>query len=154
MNFIPLAAAQPQGGGIQMIVMLVGLFAIVYFFMIRPQNKKQKEIQKFRNALEVGQDVITIGGIHGTIKRIEDNDIITLSVSTGVEIKFDRSAIMPKQACGVESETGKRTDGRTIEQKAKQVGEEGLFLDLEQAILHLLSIFVHQFCVLGFYKLE
>lgn len=96
MNFIPLAAAQPQGGGMQMIVMLVGLFAIVYFFMIRPQNKKQKEIQKFRNALEVGQDVITIGGIHGTIKRIEDNDIITLSVSTGVEIKFDRSAIMPK----------------------------------------------------------
>ena len=96
MNFIPLAAAQPQGGGIQMIVMLVGLFVIVYFFMIRPQNKKQKEIQKFRNALEVGQDVITIGGIHGTIKRIEDNDIITLSVSTGVEIKFDRSAIMPK----------------------------------------------------------
>ena len=96
MNFIPLAAAQPQGGGIPMIVMLVGLFAIVYFFMIRPQNKKQKEIQKFRNALEVGQDVITIGGIHGTIKRIEDNDIITLSVSTGVEIKFDRSAIMPK----------------------------------------------------------
>ena len=96
MNFIPLAAAQPQGGGIQMIVMLVGLFAIVYFFMIRPQNKKQKEIQKFRNAHEVGQDVITIGGIHGTIKRIEDNDIITLSVSTGVEIKFDRSAIMPK----------------------------------------------------------
>ena len=96
MNFIPLAAAQPQGGGIQMIVMLVGLFAIVYFFMIRPQNKKQKEIQKFRNALEVGQDVITIGGIHGTIQRIEDNDIITLSVSTGVEIKFDRSAIMPK----------------------------------------------------------
>ena len=79
-----------------MIVMLVGLFAIVYFFMLRPQNKKQKEIQKFRNALEVGQDVITIGGIHGTIKRIEDNDIITLSVSTGVEIKFDRSAIMPK----------------------------------------------------------
>ena len=79
-----------------MIVMLVGLFAIVYFFMIRPQNKKQKEIQKFRNALEVGQDVITFGGIHGTIKRIEDNDIITLSVSTGVEIKFDRSAIMPK----------------------------------------------------------
>ena len=63
MNFIPLAAAQPQGGGIQMIVMLVGLFAIVYFFMIRPQNKKQKEIQKFRNALEVGQDVITIGGM-------------------------------------------------------------------------------------------
>ena len=44
----------------------------------------------------MGQDVITIGGIHGTIKRIEDNDIITLSVSTGVEIKFDRSAIMPK----------------------------------------------------------
>ena len=54
MNFIPLAAAQPQGGGIQMIVMLVGLFAIVYFFMIRPQNKKQKEIQKISQCARSG----------------------------------------------------------------------------------------------------
>ena len=59
-----LLQAQAQGGsGMSMILMMVALFAIMYFFMIRPQNKKQKEIEKFRSALSVGQDVVTIGGI-------------------------------------------------------------------------------------------
>ena len=61
---IAFLQAQPQGGGLEMIIMMVVLFAIVYFFMIRPQNKKQKEIQKFRNSLTVGQEIVTIGGIH------------------------------------------------------------------------------------------
>ena len=70
--------------------------AIVYFFMIRPQNKKQKEIQKFRNALQTGQNVITIGGIHGTIKTIDDtNNTVLLEVATGVKMTFEKSAIMP-----------------------------------------------------------
>ena len=57
MNVILLQTGQgQQGGGMSMIIMMVVLFAIVYFFMIRPQNKKQKEIQKFRNALTVGQE--------------------------------------------------------------------------------------------------
>ena len=59
MNTI-LLQAQGQGGGMGMIIMLVVLFAIMYFFMIRPQNKKQKEIQKFRNELTVGQDAAII----------------------------------------------------------------------------------------------
>ena len=81
------------------IIMLVVLFAIVYFFMIRPQNKKQKEIQKFRNALQPGQDVVTIGGIHGTIKTVDDTDhTVMLEVASGVKIKFEKSAIMPNAA--------------------------------------------------------
>lgn len=80
----------------QMIIMMVVLFAIVYFFMIRPQNKRQKEIQKFRNALTVGQQVITIGGIHGTVKGInEDEGTITLEVATGVKMVFSKDAINP-----------------------------------------------------------
>lgn len=79
-----------------MILMMVVLFAIVYFFMIRPQNKKQKEIQKFRNSLTVGMDVITIGGIHGTVKSInEDNNTIVLEVATGVKMTFAKEAINP-----------------------------------------------------------
>lgn len=79
-----------------MIIMMVVLFAIVYFFMIRPQNKRQKEIQKFRNALTVGQQVITIGGIHGTVKGInEDEGTITLEVATGVKMVFSKDAINP-----------------------------------------------------------
>lgn len=101
MNYILLQAA-PAGQGQSswsMIIMMVVLFAILYFFMIRPQQKKQKEIQKFRDALQVGQDVVTIGGIHGTIKSInEEEGTLTLEVATGVKITFSKEAINPTQA--------------------------------------------------------
>lgn len=95
MNTI-LLQAQGQGGGMGMIIMLVVLFAIMYFFMIRPQNKKQKEIQKFRNELIVGQEVVTIGGVYGTIKSIDEvANTVTLEVATGVKIIFAKEAINP-----------------------------------------------------------
>lgn len=95
-SIIALLQAQPQGGGMEMIIMMVVLFAIVYFFMIRPQNKKQKEIQKFRNSLTVGQEIVTIGGIHGTVKQInEEDNTVVVEVATGTKIKFMKSAIMP-----------------------------------------------------------
>ena len=91
-----LLQAQGQGGGMGMIIMLVVLFAIMYFFMIRPQNKKQKEIQKFRNELTVGQEVVTIGGVYGTIKSIDEvANTVTLEVATGVKIIFAKEAINP-----------------------------------------------------------
>ncbi len=78
------------------LIMMVVLFAIIYFFMIRPQNKKQKEIQKFRNSLQVGQDIVTIGGIHGTIRSIDEaSNTVMLEVATGTKMKFERSAILP-----------------------------------------------------------
>ncbi len=95
MNTI-LLQAQGQGGGMGMIIMLVVLFAIMYFFMIRPQNKKQKEIQKFRNELTAGQEVVTIGGVYGTIKSIDEvANTVTLEVATGVKIIFAKEAINP-----------------------------------------------------------
>ena len=93
MNFTLLAAAQ-QGSMWPTILMMVALFAIMYFFMIRPQQKKQKEVNRFRDALAVGQDVVTIGGIHGTIKNIDGN-IITLKVATSVDIRVEKAAINP-----------------------------------------------------------
>lgn len=89
--------AAPKGDMTYMIFMMVALFAIMYFFMIRPQNKKQKEIQKFRNSLQAGQDVVTIGGIRGTIRSIDENEnTVTLEVTTGTKIVFEKSAIMPR----------------------------------------------------------
>ena len=79
-------------GTIGMIVWLVVLFAVMYFFMIRPQNKKQKEIANFRKNLEVGQSVITAGGIYGKIKEIEDNAVI-VEIASGVKIKVDKNSI-------------------------------------------------------------
>ena len=79
-----------------MILMMVALFAIMYFFMIRPQNKKQKEIEKFCSALSVCQDVVTIGGIYGTVRSIDEaENTVTLEVATGVRMKFAKGAINP-----------------------------------------------------------
>lgn len=95
MNLV-LLQAQGQPSMMPTILMLVAMFAILYFFMIRPQQKKQKEIQKFRNSLTVGQDIVTIGGMHGIIKSINDADnTVTIEVATGVKIKFAKAAIVP-----------------------------------------------------------
>lgn len=88
-----LDAAPQQQSALPSILMIVGLFVIMYFFMIRPQRKQQKALEKFRNALTVGMDVVTTAGIHGTIKAVGDTTV-TLKVDTSVEIVFDKSAIV------------------------------------------------------------
>ena len=89
--FLQAAPAQ-QGSGWSMIIMLVAMFAIMYFFMIRPQQKKQKEIQKFRNSMLVGDQVITAGGIHGKVKEINDLYVI-LEIANNVNIKVEKTSI-------------------------------------------------------------
>ncbi len=75
----------------QQIVMLVLILVVFYFFMIRPQMKKQKELKKFRENLKAGDKVVTIGGVHGKI--LEINDTTILVNSEGSKIRFDKSAI-------------------------------------------------------------
>ena len=83
-----------SGGGADysFLIMMVAIFAIMYFFMIRPQNKKQKEIANFRKGLQVGQQVVTAGGIYGKIKEIEDK-VVVVEIATGVKIRVDRNSI-------------------------------------------------------------
>ena len=89
---------QAQGGGdYSFLIMMVAIFAIMYFFMIRPQNKKQKEIQNFRKNLEIGQEVITAGGIYGKVKEIEDN-VVVLEIASGVKIRIDKNSIFANAA--------------------------------------------------------
>lgn len=83
---------QAGGGSVSFIVMMIAIFAIMYFFMIRPQNKKQKEIMNFRKNLEVGQSVVTAGGIYGKIKELEDN-VVVLEIAPSVKIRIDRNSI-------------------------------------------------------------
>ena len=88
MNLLTVLLQAPAaGGGSMMWIMLIAMFVIMYFFMIRPQNKKQKEIANFRKSLQVNQSVITAGGIHGTIKEITD-DYIVLEIASNVKIKI------------------------------------------------------------------
>ena len=89
---------QAQGGGdYSFLIMMVAIFAIMYFFMISPQNKKQKEIQNFRKNLEIGQEVITAGGIYGKVKDIEDS-VVVLEIASGVKIKIDKNSIYANAA--------------------------------------------------------
>ena len=92
---------QAQAGGATSlmsspIVMLVLMFVIMWFFMIRPQRKQQKAIEAFRNSLAAGQQVVTSGGIYGTVKEIINENgrsIVVLEIATGVKIKIDKSSI-------------------------------------------------------------
>ncbi len=76
------------------LLMIAALFAIMYFLMIRPQQKRQKEIQNFRNSISVGQAVVTAGGIYGVVKQIEESDnTLMIEVANGVRIKVDRNSV-------------------------------------------------------------
>jgi preprotein translocase subunit YajC len=89
---ILLQAGGQPGVNWTMPLMFVALFAIMYFFMIRPQQKKQKEIQKMRENLKVGDRVITSGGMYGKIKEIEDTAFI-VEIADGVRVKVDKASI-------------------------------------------------------------
>jgi len=76
------------------ILMMVAVFAIMWFFMIRPQQKKQKEIQKFQNELTEGTQVITGGGIYGTVKHIDlASGVVEVEIAKGVTIRVDKSYV-------------------------------------------------------------
>ena len=73
-------------------LMIVALIAIFYFFMIAPQRKREKKINEFRNNIKKGDEVVTIGGIHGRIREIKENSFV-LEISDGVRITVDKNAI-------------------------------------------------------------
>lgn len=78
-------------------VMFGGIILVMYFLMIRPQQKRQKEHLNMMNALKKGDKVITAAGIHGTIKDIDGN-VMTLQIAENVAIKFEKTAIVSKEA--------------------------------------------------------
>ena len=75
-----------------MLLMMVALFAIVYFLMIAPQQKKQKKINAFRSGLQKGDKVMTAGGIYGRIREVKDDHVL-LEIDNNVTIKIDKNSI-------------------------------------------------------------
>lgn len=99
MSFIPFlqaagtaGSASTSGSMIGTLIPFILIIVIFYFFMIRPQNKKQKETQKMLDALKKGDKVITIGGIHGTISSVHEKTVI-VKVDDNTKIEFNRTAI-------------------------------------------------------------
>ncbi|MDE6282497.1 MAG: preprotein translocase subunit YajC [Muribaculaceae bacterium] len=93
-NLVLLQAAGADYSGI---IMIVALILVFYFMMIRPQQKKQKEIRKFRESLKKGDNIITAGGIYGKIKEIKDDSFL-ISVSDNTVLRIDKGSVYPSAA--------------------------------------------------------
>ena len=90
--FVTLEVA--GGNSMMPLLMMVAIFAIMWFFMIRPQQKKQKEIQNFRNSITIGAEIVTAGGIYGKVKNIDEmKNILMIEITNGVTIKVDRNSV-------------------------------------------------------------
>lgn len=94
MNTILLSAQNNAAGSSGMLIMMVAIFAIMWLFMIRPQQKRQKEIRKFQNSLQEGTKVITGGGLYGTVKRIDlATNVVEVEVARGVVVSVDKNYV-------------------------------------------------------------
>ena len=91
-TLLQTAAPAAQGGGLSMWIMLALIFVVMWFFMIRPQRKQQKELDNFRNSLKNGDKVVTIGGIYGTISEVKDTYVL-LEVDKDVKIRVNKQAL-------------------------------------------------------------
>ena len=88
------ASARPGASSWSMWVMLALIFVVMYFFMIHPQRKQQKELAEFRKSLQKGDKIVTIGGIYGEILEADENaPTVLVRVDGDVKIRFDKSAI-------------------------------------------------------------
>lgn len=106
MNFMTLlqatAAQQGAGGGLSFWLMIILIFAVMWLFMIRPQRKQQKELEKFRSSLKKGDKVIAAGGIFGTIADIEETTVL-IKVDGEVKLRVDKNSLVKDYS----SEAGK-----------------------------------------------
>lgn len=113
-----LAQTQAQGSGMSGLLMIVAMIAIFYFVMIRPQNKKQKEIKRQREAMKNGDRVVTAGGIHGKIRDIKDATVL-IEVAPGVSLKVDKASVYP----AVEEKAAPKAEKSSKKDKAEVVAE-------------------------------
>lgn len=98
-TYIPLQAAAGQGSFLSSWGLIIILFVVFYFFMIRPQQKRQKEIKKFREGLAKGDSVVTAGGIHGKIVEADPNvTYLLIEIASGVRIRVDKGSVYPSAA--------------------------------------------------------
>lgn len=91
--FLKLVAEPSQPNAFMTLLPLILVFVIFYFFMIRPQNKKQKELNTYRNSLQKGDKVVTTGGIYGKVAEVKPQYVI-VDVGGEVKLRIDKNAIL------------------------------------------------------------
>ena len=84
---------QQQGGGYGFWIMILAMIAIMYFFMWRPEKKRRKEMQQFRDGLKAGDKVITAGGIYAVVKKVEETSLL-IEVDSNVTLRIDKNMVI------------------------------------------------------------
>lgn len=115
--FLDTTASSSTGSG-SMILMFVVLIGVFYFFMIRPENKRKKEAQQMRDALKVGDNITTIGGVIGDIVSIKDESIVLETSADRVRIEFAKFAISTNNTA--EKEAAKQKQAALAARKAQK----------------------------------
>lgn len=103
LSLFQAAPANSTGSMISTIVMFGAVFAIFYFMIIRPQNKKQKAMAQMLSAVKKGDKVVTIGGVHGTVSSVKDKTVV-VKVDDSAKLEFSKSAIASVEPKGEEAE--------------------------------------------------
>ena len=115
-NFLTAAEAAPTGGLLSPLIMLVAMFAIMYFMMIRPENKRKKEAEEMRASIRKGDSITTIGGIIGTVVDVKENNIVIETSADPVRIELAKWAVSSNETA---SEKAKVEAKKAEEAKAK-----------------------------------
>ncbi len=105
-NLSMFLQAGGQASGTSTIIMMVLLFAVFYFFMIRPQQKKARDARKFRDSLQKGARVVTIGGLHGKVVEVNEKTVL-LEAADGVKLRFEKSAVAMDNSMQLTEDTAK-----------------------------------------------
>ncbi|MBQ5753668.1 MAG: preprotein translocase subunit YajC [Alistipes sp.] len=100
------AAAQPQGTGWTFWVMIGAMILIMWLFMWRPESKRRKEMQKFRDGLKKGDKIITAGGIYATVKEIKETTLL-IEVDSNVTLRIDKNMVVADPSAQVKLEEKK-----------------------------------------------
>ena len=120
LNFLE-TTTPPAGSGLTTILMLVAMVAVFYFMMIRPESKRKKEAEAMRNAVKVGDKVITIGGICGTIVDIKEDKFVIETSADRVRVEFQKWALSTNETG---AERAKEEAKRAAEARAKAKAEK------------------------------
>ena len=114
------------GGGMTSILMIVAMIAVFYFLMIRPENKRKKEAEQMRSSVKTGDEVITIGGIVGTVVSVKDDKFVMETSADQVRIEFAKWAISSNEtaAAAAKEEAKKRQEEKAKAKAAKRAGKK------------------------------
>ena len=125
LHFLEAGTTAAAGGGMYTIIMLAVMVGIMYFLMIRPESKRKKEAQAMRESMKVGDEIVTIGGIHGKVVQVKDDKFVIETGADMVRIEFAKWALSSNETASARAkEEAKKADEARAKAKAAKAAEK------------------------------